>query len=226
VGLLTAVRAGALLVAALVAVLPAAPAAAGPSFGLRLGWASAVGSAAAHVPMSEEVAWQVPIQAEALWRLPWGAPAPRAGLSLGLYGSYAPAGLTGAGSTPCADGASCSAQAIRAGAQALWTFAPWVLDASPWIGAGAGWEWTSQRRERLDATTSTRWNGPELSIQGGAAWRLGSAFALGPYGLVGLGWYRDVGIETPVESASASIGARAVHAWIHLGVRGTFDVEL
>ncbi len=218
-------RAGALLGAALVAVLPAAPAAAGPSVGLRLGWASAVGSAAARLPISEEVVWQVPIQAEVLWRAPWGAPAPLAGLSLGLYGSYAPPGLAGAGSAPCA-GASCSAQAIRAGAQALWTFAPWVLDANPWVGAGAGWEWASHRRERLGATTTTRWNGPELSIQGGAAWRLGRALALGPYALVGFGRYRDVGIETPVESASASIGARAVHAWIHAGVRGTFDVEL
>ncbi len=223
-GLLSAVRSGALLGAALAAVLPASAAGTGPTFGLRLAGAAPAGDAAAHVPTSEEVRWHVPIQGDALWRLPWGAPAPRAGLSAGIYGSWGPGG---GGTAVCADGASCSARTVRLGAQALWRFAPWLLGASPWVGAGAGWEWTSDRRERLDAATTTSWSGPELSIQGGAAWSLWDRrLALGPFALVGIGRYSRVSVETPVESASASIADRAVHAWIHLGVRGTFDVEL
>lgn len=219
-GLLSAVRAGALLGAALVAVLSAPAEAAGPSLGLRLAWAGPVGSAAGHVPLSEEVAWQVPIQLDAIWTFP-----PSSGrFGAGLYGSWAPAR---AGTAACADGASCSAQALRAGAQGLWTFyraAPvsgrWYGGFAAWGGVGAGWEWASHARTRLDATTTTGWNGPELSIQGGVEWRLG-LFTVGPFALVGVGRYSNVSIDTPVESGSASIGDRAVHAWIHLGVRGT-----
>ncbi len=217
-GLLTASRAGALLGAALVAASPAAARAAGPSLGLRLGFAPSLGSAADRVPMSEEVAWQVPLQADALWTFP-----PRSGeFGAGFYASWA---LAHAGTAACADGASCSARSIRAGAQGLWTFHRWQRGGGLWAGAGAGWEWTSQRRERLDAATTTRWNGPELSIQGGAGWRLGrSPVEIGPFATIGVGRYSGVAIDTPAESASASIGDRAVHAWIHVGVRATIDL--
>jgi hypothetical protein len=216
VGLLSAVRAGALVGAALAAVLPAAAAGAGPTFGLRLAWAGPAGDAAAHVPLSEQVTWQVPFQADALWRFE-----PRAPLAAGAYASWGPAA---AGSAACADAAACSARTVRAGAQASWTFHRWSAGPEAWAGVGAGWEWASLRRARLDAVTRTGWNGPELSIQGGAAWRLGRRFALGPFALVGVGRYSTVSVETPVESASGSIGDRAVHAWIHLGVRGTIDL--
>ncbi len=218
-GLLTGASVRAALGAALLAAAPPA-AASGLTLGARLAWAPAVGSAADRVPISEELRWQVPIQADAVWRLPWGAPAPFAGLSVGAYASW---GRARAGTTPCADGAACSGRTIRAGAQALWTFAPWILRASPWAGAAFGWEWASSRRERLGAVTTTRWNGPELAIQGGAAWHVGGPLAIGPFALVGLGQYSGVGIETQVESASASVRDRAVHAWIQLGVRGTID---
>ncbi|HEX9052255.1 MAG TPA: hypothetical protein VF841_17130 [Anaeromyxobacter sp.] len=217
-GLLSARAAGAILGAALAAVLPAAAGAEGPAFGLRLGWATSLGDAADHLPLSEEVAWLAPVQADALWTF-----APSGRIAAGAYASWGPGR---GGTAACADGAACSAQAIRAGAQGLWTFYRWRPGSGAWVGAGAGWEWTSVRRERLGAATTTRWNGPELSIQGGAAWRLGEAFAIGPFAQLGVGRYAGVTVETPVETASAPIADRRVHAWAELGVRATFDVEL
>ena len=207
-GLLTPLRA-----VALGALLLPAAALARPTLGLRLAWAPAAGSAAEHVPMTEVIASAFPVQADALWR--WDR------LAAGAYASWAP-GLVGAGT--CTDGASCSASAIRAGAQATWAFDPWSFGAKPWVGGGRGWEWASQRRERLGAVTTTRWNGPELAAQGGAAWRVGARFAIGPFALVGLGRYAGLSVETTQGSASGAIEHRAVHAWIHLGVCGTVDL--
>lgn len=198
-----------------VALLLPAAAAARPALqlGLRLAFAPAAGSAAALVPMSEAIRWQAPIQADGLV----GAGA----FAAGLYGSWGPAQ---AGTEPCADGATCSARVTRAGAQALWSFRRTPAGAAAWAGAGLGWEWATSRRERLGATTERGWDGPELSLQGGLDWRVKRAFAVGPFLLVGLGRYSGASVETGEESGARPIGERAVHAWFHLGVRGTADL--
>lgn len=204
-----------ILLAAAALLLAAGASAADPAvqLGLRLAWAPAVGSAAASVPMSEAVQWHVPIQAEAAWSA--------GGFAAGGYASWGPGQV---GAQGCGDGASCSAQVIRAGAQALWTFPRTRYGFAPWTGGGLGWEWASHRRERLGAATTTSWNGPELGVQGGAAWRVADRFAVGPFLLVGLGWYERVAIETPEAFGSGSIADRAVHVWFHLGVRGTVEL--
>jgi hypothetical protein len=201
-----------LLVALVVPAAAAAQRGVGVELGLRLAWAPAVGSAAEHVPMSEAIAWQVPIQADVLWT------AER--FAAGVYGSWGPGGVSGGA---CADGASCSAQVVRAGAQVLWRFSRWSFGAAPWLGGGLGWEWASQRRERLGAASTTSWNGPELALQGGADWRLGERFGGGPFVLVGAGRYERVSVETPRDAGSADIADRSVHGWIQLGVRGSCD---
>jgi hypothetical protein len=201
---------------AVAALLAPAAAAARPAvdLGLRLGWGAAVGSAAARVPMSEAIAWQAPIQLDALAHVGPSA-------AVGAYGSWAPAGV---GGQACTDGASCSAQVARAGAQALWRCDPWAFGAAPWVGAALGWEWGWQRRERLGAVTTTGWSGPEVGVQAGAAWPLGARLALGPFALVGVGVYDRQSIETPEASASSSLADRAAHVWIQLGVRGTLGL--
>lgn len=196
--------------AAALLLLPAAPRA-GPTLGLRVAWAPAIGSAADLVPMSEEIPWQAPVQAEVLWRSGEAA--------VGLYGSWGPGG---AGS--CGDGASCSAQAIRAGAQGLWDFRPGRLGAAPWVGAAFGWEWAWHRRDRLGAETTRSWSGPEAALQAGLAWEVGDRLTFGPFVLLGAGRYARLAVETPEASASGSIVNAALHAWVHLGVRGTLEL--
>lgn len=196
-------------------LLPTAAAAqrgVGVELGARVAWASAFGSAAGHVPMSETIGWQVPIQADVLWS------AER--FAAGIYGSWGPGGFSG---QACADGAACSAQEARAGFQAFWRFPPWRSRAVAWAGAGLGWEWTSQRRERAGLSSTTSWNGPELALQGGVEWKLDRRFGIGPFALLGGGRYQRVSLGTPQDSGSAEIADPTLHGWIQLGVRGAFD---
>jgi hypothetical protein len=107
--------------------------------------------------------------------------------------------------------------------QLYWRFARWELGAAPWLGAGLGWEWASQRRERLGAATTTSWNGPEVAAQGGLEWRVWRReLGVGPFVLFGLGRYQRVSVDTGQGSASEDILNHAAHGWLQLGVRGTW----
>ncbi len=199
----------ALAVALASALLPAAAMAA-PAFSLRGGWAPSFGDAAANAPMSEIVRAQIPLQVDFLWR--WGP------LAAGAYGSW---GLALAG---CDPGARCSASSARVGAEATWTFPTANPGLEPWAGAGAGYEWTARRRERAGTAVDWTYRGPEiLSLQGGADFRVERRIAIGPFLLLALGRYSHLSLDTPEGNASGEIAGRAFHAWLEVGVRGTFD---
>jgi hypothetical protein len=196
---------------ALAALLLPALAAAQPALSLRLAYAPAVGSAAERVPMGDALRGQVPIQVDALWR--FGT------LAAGPYASW------GRGVGGCDDGASCRGSGIRTGIEALFAL-PGIRRGGlvPWAGAGMGWEWASRRRERLGNTLTWTWSGPEAHLQLGGAWTVAPRLAVGPYLLVAGGRYERVALDTPVESATTTVRERAIHAWVHLGVRGAVDL--
>jgi hypothetical protein len=199
----------AFVVAAL--LLPAAGRAQ-PVAALRLAYAPAVGDVARGVPMSDAMNSQLPLQLDLLWR------AGRA--SAGAYGSW---GVGQVGGDACS-GASCSASVLRAGVQGLWAFEPFGgARIVPWAGVGLGWEWATRRRERLGSRISSTWSGAELSVQGGAEWPVAGRFGVGPFLLLSTGRYARESVDTPVESGSAGIGERAVHVWIHVGLRGRVE---
>jgi len=191
-------------------VLAAAPAAAlevTPVLALRLGVAPALGSAVADLPIADTIPLQFPIQLDAL--LGQGP------LALGAYGSWGPAHAA-----KCGD-ASCSAWVGRLGLQATWTFAV-EGGPAPWVGLASGYEWAREDRTR-GGTVTTTWAGWEpIAVQGGVEWRVLRWLALGPYGLVGVGRYSRYTVDTGFEQASSAIPHQAIHAWIHLGVRGRF----
>ena len=191
----------------LVAVLGAASAArAEPSAALRLGVAPALGSAAANVPIDDVVQVQFPLQLDALWRT--------GPVSGGLYGSWGP-GRTGR----CGGGSTCSARVWRVGLQATWTFAT-ASGSEPWVGLASGYEWAIMDRTRGGTVTTTLSGFEPIAVQGGWEWRLGRWLALGPYALAGVGRYSRMSVDTGFGSATEDIPDRAVHGWIHLGVRG------
>jgi hypothetical protein len=177
-----------------------------PEVALRLAAAPGFGSAAAAVPVEDAVALQFPIQLDLGWRV--GA------FTIGAYGSWAPARPP-----RCPSGASCSASAVRLGVQGTWTFEP-SAGMQGWLGAGTGWERATSHVKRSGTDDATSYSGLELfQVQSGLEWRLHRRLALGPYLQLGLGRYSDVRVQTKVESASASIADRAVHAWLYAGVR-------
>jgi hypothetical protein len=91
----------------------------------------------------------------------------------------------------------------------------------PWAGLALGWEWAQTAKAAAGTITST-FSGAEVALQGGVEWRLLPWLALGPCALVGFGNYGTYAVEGPAGSASSTLSDRAFHAWIHLGVRGTF----
>jgi hypothetical protein len=197
---------------ALAALLLPVVAAAQPSLALRLAYAPAAGSAAARIPMSDELGAQVPIQVDALWR--FGA------LAAGPYASWGHGLVSG-----CDDGARCRGAGVRTGLEALITL-PELRRGTlvPWAGAGVGWEWASRRRERLGSSLTWTWSGPEAHLQVGGGWTVARGLAVGPYLLVAGGRYERVALRTPIDSAATSVRERALHAWVHLGVRGALDL--
>jgi hypothetical protein len=197
----------------LAALLLPAAASARPSLSLRLGYAPAVGSVAADVPVQDGLAAQLPLQLDALWRF--------GPLSAGAYGSW---GLGRSNGEACGDGADCGGSAVRVGVEGLYALDARLAGATPWVGAGIGWEWIARTRERLGSETVWGWNGLEALVQAGAAWHVGRRYSLGPYALVAVGRYATESLETSAASASAPVEDRALHAWIHLGVRGTVDL--
>jgi hypothetical protein len=186
----------------------------GPELALRLGFASAVGSIASRVPVDDGVNLQVPVQVDVLWRF--------GQLAAGLYGSGAWASVgdcAGSG----AGGRSCSASVWRLGLQATWSFRAVVGGAEPWLGVATGYEWARERRARAGTAVETTWRGFELlAVQGGLEWRVARWAAVGPFLLVGGGQYSGIEMDTGFAAASTEIPDKAVHAWIHLGVRGRF----
>jgi hypothetical protein len=200
----------ALIAAAL--LLPAA-AAAGPSASLRLAYAPAVGNVAEAVPMSDMMRSHVPLQLDLGWRTgPFAV------------GGYVAWGVGQVPSRACA-GADCSASALHVGAQALYTLAPLGPGGIvPWGGVGLGWERAALRRERLGSGTTWVYTGLEAIFQAGADWQVAPRFAVGPFAQLALGRYGDMSLETSGASASADLAAKALHAWIHVGVRGTVDL--
>jgi hypothetical protein len=193
-------------------LLPVA-ASAQPSLSVRLAYAPALGQLAPRVPISDVVGAQVPVQLDALWRF--------GPLSAGGYASWGFGQVTQRG---CDDGADCSASVLRAGIQATYLLPRPAGVFFPWAGAGLGWERLSERRSRLGRETTHAWSGLEGLLQGGVEWPLGRRITAGPFAAVAIGRYRDVALHTSVESASSEIRAPAVHAWIHLGFRGSVDL--
>ena len=185
------------------AACPARAEGAEPVIALRLGAASAFGSAAADVPVSDEVRLQFPVQLDLLGRF--------GRASAGAYGSW---GIARSGNCE----GSCASVA-RAGLQATWTFGPWH-GAEPWSGIGAGWEWAKERAHGV----KTSWRGWELAAQGGLEWQVAPRVAVGPFLLLGAGRYTDVALDTGFGSASAELARRAVHVWLHGGVRARLSV--
>jgi len=184
----------------------------GPSVGLRLGWAFPLGDAAAGERLADTFRGAVPVGLEAHWRF---GERLSAGVHLEYgFGLLAPRFADAFASARGAD--------LRAGAAARYRFSTgWALE--PWVGAGAGWEWA---RFWLRGTAPGRigLSGPELQLEAGGDHRLaGRRLAVGPFLSARLGRYDTASESGPSGSTSVGIRRTSVHAWLQVGLRGTFD---
>lgn len=113
---------------------------------------------------------------------------------------------------------------IRVGVQGTYGFAPRV--ATPWVGAGLGYEWSlvhwEVQGEGLSERADVTARGAELAnVQAGLDWPVARRVSLGPFAMVTLGRY------TRIASSSSSLtagGERTVHLWSEIGIRVGFDL--
>ena len=197
------------LVLAAALLLPTA-AAAGPSLGLRVGWATGLGDARKGTPIEEVAKAQVPIQLDATWRF-------TDRFAAGLYFSYGFGVLGSAVADECDRlGADCSVATLRLGVQGTYLLPQLADRLLPWIGAGIGYEWAREHVSAPGFSTTQVVSGWELlNLQGGADWVLGEKWAFGPYAILSFGRYSSVD--------GNDIGEKDWHEWLHLGVRGKID---
>jgi hypothetical protein len=189
--------------AALAALLQAAPAAAQVTVGARLGAGFALGDVGGALPMSDWTKGQVPFQLDVLYRA-----TPR--VRVGGYFSWG-FGLPG---DQCA-GLDCTATVTRLGVEGTYAFTGGSF--VPWVGVGLGYEWNT-----VDAGDEKgSFTGFELlNLQAGGDFVVTPKLSAGPYVLFSLGQYD----EGTVGAATGPIRDRKMHQWLSLGVRGTFDL--
>lgn len=171
------------------------------------------------------VSGQVPIWLDAGYQL-------TPNLMLGLYGQYGFVTLK-------SDCPGCSAHDLRFGIQGQYRFLP-TGSADPWVGLGVGYESLSLS-QKVPSVTDSQGNGTPLptaidgtfsgweiaNLQGGVDFRLVPAFTLGPFVSVSFDEFTHSSIDfhsSTFPSSSGSIGSKALHEWITLGAKGTFDL--
>ncbi len=198
------------LLAALLLLAAPGAASAGPTLGLRLGYDASSGHAAKNTPMSDVMKSAIPIQLDAQWRF---GPS----FSLGGYYAYGFGQISKSAADRCsADGASCSAWMMRAGAELQWAFTDVAAWWAPWIGAGIGYEWAYDKVTLAGQSTRSDVSGWQfLSLDGGADAKLGSKLWLGPYLSARYGQYSTLD--------GYGIANKAFHRWYGLGVRATWE---
>jgi hypothetical protein len=150
---------------------------------------------------------------------------------LGAYGSLgalAPAGHA------CA-GRSCEGTDVRLGIEGQYHFQP-GLRWDPWLGVGAGYEWLhlgysggSGNAGDGSSNESTTLRGFELlNVQAGVDYALCSGLRVGPFASFAVDEFSDAKTlsttETVVHEQSADISNTALHDWLTVGVRGSFDL--
>lgn len=180
------------------------------SLGLRLGFAPAMGDASKGNPMTDGVKSQIPLQVDAMFGL---SPA----VAVGGYLSYGFGQLNSDLSDSCdAVGVDCSISDLRIGAQATYSFIAPSRQFVPWLGAGIGLEWLTEKVSAGGVSASADAFGIEfLNLQAGGDYKVSEQFAIGPYAMVSIGRYSSV--------EGNDIPEKAVHEWLYFGVRGRFD---
>jgi hypothetical protein len=198
-----------LSVAALAMLVPAA-AQAQFTVGARTGYAIAMGDAGGTLKMTDMVSGQIPLQLDIGYRIQDTA------LTVGGYVSYGFGALASTAKTQCdLDGASCSASALRLGAQLLYSFADPKQQGEPWVGVGLGYDKLTLKESGFADTSLSGFE--FLILQGGYDWKFGTG-SLGAFASFSLAQYSDI----EVAGLSGTIPDKKVHEWLTLGIRGAF----
>jgi outer membrane protein W len=186
----------------------------GFELGARIGYALPMGSAQEDAKMSDAISGQLPLVLDAGYRI-------TPNIYVGAYGQI---GYVMQSDKACPDGVSCSATDIKLGANVHYHFLP-AATFDPWVGVGAGYEWLHSSASKGEMDVSSTGHGFELlNLQVGGDYRLAKQVAIGPFVGFSLGQYSKASITTNGKEASGDIEKTAMHEWLTLGVKGTFNL--
>lgn len=200
---------------------PARAADPSPGFGasLRLAYGIPMGSASgeAGADLSKIFSGSLPIQVDVGYRF-------TPNLSVAAYYQYAFAFVAsdlGSGSYTCSSsGVSCSGNDMRLGIEAFWHFMP-GQQLDPWIGLGTGYEWSKVTVESGGISADVKFHGWEFfNAQVGLDYQVAPQLGVGPFVQFALGQYSTA----EALGTSGDIANKAVHEWLQIGVRGTFNL--
>jgi hypothetical protein len=113
------------------------------------------------------------------------------------------------------------------GLEGTYRFQPEAMFA-PWLGVGAGYEWTSADFSGPNIGGGATDKGFVGLVQGGGDVRVTPKLVLGPFLEAAFGRFDSadarVRVFNTVMETSADITDTAWHTWVTLGVRGAFDI--
>jgi hypothetical protein len=189
------------------------------SLGLRAGYAPAMGDAVKDSKMSDNTKSQIPLQLDALYKV-------TKDIGVGAYFAY---GFAQVGDPGCDEaGVDCSANVMRFGVQAHYTFNQLKSPLVPWAGVGFGYEMASIEATFPGGKANIDASGFEfLNLQVGGDYAVSEKFAVGPYLQFSLAQYSKLKVEDtsdPTENFDGSITDKGLHQWFGFGLRGKFDL--
>jgi hypothetical protein len=194
----------------------------GAQIGLRSGYALPFGKPYdGDADVRGDVKGAIPIWIDAGYRF---SPA----LYVGAYGLFG-FGLVNTSNNACAlDGVSCSAYDVRVGVNAQLHFRA-KASVDPWVGLGFGYEWMHQSASGPGGSKSQTLRGFELiGLQVGTDFEADKGFKVGPFIGYSFGKFSSGSVSQKDAFVNASrtlgIANTALHEWLVLGLRGTFNL--
>jgi hypothetical protein len=185
-----------------VALLAPAAAHAQLELGARIGWAVPAGHAYSGSNLAALVNGALPLQLDVGYRL---TPA----LSVGAYASWALARVD-AHVTEAAGVKGASV--LRAGLRVSYALLDLSPTLVPWAGLGAGYQ-----RLNLDAASDFTYTGWDVAlVEMGADWKVSPSLRAGPFVSWSLGRYLNLN--------GGDLSPKGGHAWVTLGLRGTYGL--
>jgi hypothetical protein len=142
---------------------------------------------------------------------------------VGLYFQYG-FGFVNTDTYPGCDqsGVSCSVSDKRLGANVLYHFSPGQR-FDPWIGFGAGYEWSDFSATGGGLTISASASGYEFAnLQLGGDFVASRIFNCGPFMSFSLGQFQEVSSG----GTSVDITNKSLHQWLLFGFKGAFSIGI
>lgn len=138
---------------------------------------------------------------------------------LGVSAAVAFGGAGSPAADHCDDAADCSVTAYRFGAKLAFSFLPGER-LNPWLGIGAGYDFSQLFIDEADGELTVGVRGYELPrLYFGADYRFCRFFGFGPYVESAFGVYTHRSVETPRYQREDPITDTKLHGWLVAGVR-------